>query len=91
MRSTNLIRWLASALLILISCTAGGGATNNGKQTVVEWDSYSLIINNERIFIFGGEFHYLRLPVPELWLDVFQKLRANGFNAVSCMPSSHSN
>lgn len=29
--------------------------------------------------------HYQRLPLPELWLDVFQKLRANGFQAISSM------
>ncbi|KAE8152120.1 putative beta-galactosidase [Aspergillus avenaceus] len=57
--------------------------TDNGKTTTVTWDKYSLSVNGERLYIFSGEFHYQRLPVPELWLDVFQKLRANGFNAVS--------
>ena len=33
--------------------------------------------------IFSGEFHPFRLPVPSLWLDVFQKVRALGFSAVS--------
>lgn len=36
-----------------------------------------------RVFINAAEFHYQRLPVPELWPDVFQKFKANGFNAVS--------
>jgi beta-galactosidase len=58
-------------------------ATDNGKTTDVTWDKYSLSVKGERLFVFAGEFHYMRLPVPELWLDVFQKLRANGFNAVS--------
>ncbi|MFD0524474.1 beta-galactosidase [Paractinoplanes durhamensis] len=31
----------------------------------------------------GGEFHYFRLPSPSLWLDIFQKLKAAGFNATS--------
>lgn len=57
--------------------------TDNGKTTDVTWDKYSLSVKGERVFVFSGEFHYHRLPVPELWLDVFQKLRANGFNAVS--------
>ena len=30
-----------------------------------------------------GEFHYFRLPSPDLWLDIFQKMKAAGFNAVS--------
>lgn len=35
------------------------------------------------MFVFSGEFHPYRLPVPGLWLDVFQKVKALGFNAVS--------
>jgi beta-galactosidase len=58
-------------------------ATSNGNTTEVTWDKYSLSVKGERVFIFAGEFHYMRLPVPEMWLDVFQKLRASGFNAVS--------
>lgn len=54
-----------------------------GKTDLVEWDRSSLYINGERVYVFAGEFHYPRLPVPELWLDIFQKLRATGFNAVS--------
>jgi beta-galactosidase GanA len=40
-------------------------------------------VYGERIFIFSGEFHPYRLPVPDLWLDVFEKVKALGFNAVS--------
>ncbi|KAH7078726.1 glycoside hydrolase superfamily [Paraphoma chrysanthemicola] len=57
--------------------------TDNGLQTVVEWDNGSLIVDDDRILIMSGEFHYARLPVPELWLDVFQKFKSNGMNAVS--------
>ncbi|KAH9869034.1 hypothetical protein J1614_008111 [Plenodomus biglobosus] len=41
------------------------------------------MVDGERVIIMSGEFHYQRLPVPELWLDVFQKFKANGMNAVS--------
>jgi len=58
-------------------------ATDDGLTTDVTWDPYSLMVNGERVFIFAGEFHYPRLPVPELWLDVFQKYKANGLNGVS--------
>jgi hypothetical protein len=74
------------ALLPLVLGLLSGhfvSATDNGKTTDVTWDKYSLSIKGERVFVFSGEFHYQRLPVPELWLDVFQKLRSNGFNAVS--------
>ena len=33
--------------------------------------------------IFSGEFHPWRLPVPSLWIDVLQKIKALGFNCVS--------
>lgn len=31
----------------------------------------------------SGEFHTFRLPVPDLWLDILQKIKAAGFNAIS--------
>lgn len=33
--------------------------------------------------IFSGEFHPFRLPVPGLWLDVFQMVKSMGFTGVS--------
>jgi beta-galactosidase GanA len=35
------------------------------------------------VLFYSGEFHPFRLPVPGLWLDVFQKIRALGYNGVS--------
>ena len=32
---------------------------------------------------YSGEFHPFRLPVPSLWFDVFQKIKALGYNGVS--------
>ncbi|KAF3768705.1 family 35 glycoside hydrolase [Cryphonectria parasitica EP155] len=52
-------------------------------QDVVTYDNYSLLINGERLMIYSGEFHPFRLPVPSLWLDVFQKVKALGLNTVS--------
>ncbi|EGX88653.1 beta-galactosidase lacA [Cordyceps militaris CM01] len=52
-------------------------------QNLVTWDAHSLFIRGERVMIYSGEFHPFRLPVPSLWLDVFQKVKALGFNAVS--------
>ncbi|PVH74545.1 glycoside hydrolase family 35 protein [Cadophora sp. DSE1049] len=31
----------------------------------------------------SGEFHYQRMPVPEMWLDIFHKFKANGLNTIS--------
>ncbi|OJA15263.1 hypothetical protein AZE42_10788 [Rhizopogon vesiculosus] len=48
----------------------GIGLTGNGRTTDVLWDN-------------SGEFHTFRLPVPGLWLDILQKVKAAGFNAIS--------
>ncbi|HMG22470.1 MAG TPA: beta-galactosidase, partial [Kofleriaceae bacterium] len=49
----------------------------------ITWDRYSLMIDGQRVFLWSGEFHPYRLPSPSLWRDVLQKLKANGYNAVS--------
>jgi beta-galactosidase GanA len=49
----------------------------------ITWDPYSLMIDGQRVFVWSGEFHPFRLPSPSLWRDVLQKLKANGYNAVS--------
>src|ERR671932_1026211 len=49
----------------------------------VSYDGYSLLIDGRRVYVWGAEFHYWRLPSPDLWRDVLQKLKAAGFNAVS--------
>ncbi|RDW75679.1 hypothetical protein BP5796_06500 [Coleophoma crateriformis] len=56
---------------------------DDGLNSVVEWDHYSYIINGERLYIWSGEMHYWRVPVPEIWLDILQKVKAAGFNTVS--------
>ncbi|CAK5262479.1 unnamed protein product [Mycena citricolor] len=56
---------------------------NDGLQNLVTWDEYSLFINGTRVNLFGGEVHHYRMPVQSLHLDIFQKIKALGFNAVS--------
>lgn len=45
----------------------------------VTFDEHSLKVYGERIYFFSGEFHPYRLPVTDLYLDVFQKIKALGF------------
>ncbi|GME65761.1 Glycoside hydrolase family 35 [Neofusicoccum parvum] len=52
-------------------------------QDIVTWDEHSLFVNGERVIFLSGEYHPFRLPVPTLWLDVFHKIKALGFNGVS--------
>ena len=40
-------------------------------------------MRGERILFYSGEFHPFRLPVPSLWLDIFQKIKALGYSGVS--------
>lgn len=52
-------------------------------QDIVTWDEHSLFVYGERVLFFSGEFHPFRLPVTDLWLDVFQKIKALGYSGVS--------
>lgn len=51
---------------------------NDGETDLVQWDHYSMIVNGERLFIWSGEMHYWRTPVPELWIDILEKVKAAG-------------
>ncbi|KAI8950852.1 glycoside hydrolase family 35 protein [Xylaria longipes] len=89
------LKYLSAAVLSF--CSAGVvGLTLGGKpytisspgrrellQDLVTWDENSLFVRGERIMFYSGEFHPWRLPVPGLWLDVFQKIKALGYNGVS--------
>ncbi|PFH50283.1 glycoside hydrolase family 35 protein [Amanita thiersii Skay4041] len=57
---------------------------STGLTDTVTWDPHSLSILGQRIFILSAEFHPWRVPGnPNLWADIFQKIKANGFNTVS--------
>ncbi|MEV6916576.1 beta-galactosidase [Amycolatopsis sp. NPDC051106] len=49
----------------------------------ITFDQYSLLLDGRRQFVWSGEFHPFRLPSPDLWRDVLQKLKASGYTAVS--------
>ncbi|KAJ7688189.1 glycoside hydrolase family 35 protein [Mycena rosella] len=49
----------------------------------VQFDNFSLILQGQRVFLYSGEFHTFRLPVPSLWPDILEKVKAAGLNAVS--------
>lgn len=57
---------------------------STGLTDAVTWDSHSLFIHGQRIFILSAEVHPWRLPGnPDLWADILQKIKSNGFNTVS--------
>src|SRR6266699_2276871 len=65
------------------SAAPGSPAQAAGTPHTVSFDGYSFLIDGQRTYIWSGEFHYFRLPSPDLWLDIFQKMKAAGFNAAS--------
>lgn len=78
-----LSRWVGVAASLAFWGSSGVVATNNNLTNVVEWDSHSLFINQQRIFVLSAEFHPWRQPNPDLWRDIFDKIKDNGFNTVS--------
>jgi beta-galactosidase GanA len=62
---------------------ASSGAAVAAASHTVAFDKYSLVVDGSRLVLWSGEFHPFRLPSPSLWADVLQKMRANGYNAVS--------
>ncbi|KAI0693625.1 glycoside hydrolase superfamily [Cerioporus squamosus] len=90
-RSSRASRWPVAAVSVLILaffallvCVAADPPRkSNGFTDVVTWDNYTVFLHNHRMFLHAGEFHTFRLPVPDLWLDIFQKMVAAGLNGVS--------
>ncbi|PWY89958.1 putative beta-galactosidase B [Aspergillus heteromorphus CBS 117.55] len=54
---------------------------DDGLTTAVQWDHYSFQVDGQRVFVFSGEFHYWRIPVPGLWRDILEKIKSAGFTA----------
>jgi beta-galactosidase GanA len=80
---------LKAAALVLFAGLLGGApriepanAQVQPRHTVT-YDRYSLMIDGERVWLWTAEFHYFRLPDPDLWRDQLEKFKATGFNAVS--------
>lgn len=70
-------RWAGLALAAL-----GASAAAAAPGHTVAYDRYSLVIDGKPTYLWSGSFHYWRLPSPDLWLDVLQKMKAAGFNGV---------
>ena len=71
-----------SAVITILAGLAAARPAAAAPHTIT-WDAYSLLIDDQRAFIWSAEFHPFRLPSPGLWRDELQKLKASGYNAVS--------
>ena len=49
----------------------------------VSYDQYSMLIGGKRVYVTAGEFDPWRTPSPSLWLDDLQKMKADGYTAVT--------
>jgi len=77
---------LLSVIVLALSYASGYLQPRNttGLSDAVTWDPHSISIQGQRVFILSAEFHPWRLPGnPNLWADIFEKIKANGFNTVS--------
>ncbi|KAF2009100.1 glycoside hydrolase family 35 protein [Aaosphaeria arxii CBS 175.79] len=84
MKWTSLSHWLAAtSLLSSVHGQNEWPVHDNGLNEVVQWDHYSVLVNGQRFFFWTGELHQWRIPVPELWEDILQKLKAAGFNGIA--------
>src|ERR1035437_10650092 len=83
--SARLRGWTAVLALgfSALHSTAQLGASQKQSGGVVSFDRYSLLVEGKRVFLVGGEFEYWRLPAPEMWRQIFARMRAAGLNTVS--------
>jgi beta-galactosidase GanA len=76
--------WFCVFLFCISLAPFAAHAQPAGQQHAITYDHYSLMIDGKRVFIYSGEFHPFRLPSPDLWRDVFEKMKAGGFNTICC-------
>lgn len=48
----------------------------------IEKNTYSLIINDKKTFVWGGAVHYFRLPCADQWKKVLKLVKETGINSV---------
>jgi beta-galactosidase GanA len=83
-RGTVLLLASASATLAVAAAVpAVSSADTTTTPPTISFDKYSLVIDGKPTYIWSGEFHPFRLPSPSLWRDVLEKMKAEGYNAVS--------
>jgi len=85
---------IRAALLATAALLASPAAAQEARPTAnlaapvktfgrVSYDARSLMIDGKRLVIWSSEMHAFRLPSPDLWRDVLQKMKASGFNTVA--------
>jgi beta-galactosidase GanA len=76
-------RLIVALLVTTVLAVPQASAEQARSGHTVSYDRYSVMVDGKRIMLWSGEFHYFRLPSPQLWRDVLEKIRSAGFNGVS--------
>jgi beta-galactosidase GanA len=81
----RLVACVAALMMVLTGAVPASAAPRRAAAAAhtVTFDHYSLKLDGQRVYLWSGEFHYWRLPSPDLWRDVLQKMKAAGYNATS--------
>jgi beta-galactosidase len=79
----RLRRSLVGALLALCLFAPATTSAAPARTHTITYDRYSFSLDGKRVWLWSAEFHYFRLPSPDLWRDQLEKLKAAGFNTVS--------
>src|SRR5256885_13226850 len=74
---------LALAMITAAGLAVAPATAEPATTHQITFDRYSLMLDGQRVFVWSGEFHPFRLPSPDLWRDVLQKMKASGYTAVS--------
>src|SRR5689334_7421495 len=77
------VRHRFAAVLALLAALLVAPAQARAATHTVTFDGYSFMVDGQRTYLWSGEFHQFRLPSPDLWRDIFQKMKAAGFNSTS--------
>jgi beta-galactosidase GanA len=77
------VRRALLALALVVAGLIGLAPAASAAGSEVSYDKYSVMIDGKRVLLQGAEFHYFRLPSPDLWRDILEKEKAAGFNTIS--------
>jgi beta-galactosidase GanA len=83
-------RFFQAAVAVALVAAPAQAVTPSGADVAtykqfgrVGFDRYSLLIDGKRTVVWSAEMHPFRLPSPDLWRDILQKLKGSGFNTVA--------
>jgi beta-galactosidase GanA len=82
-RMLAILTVLSTALAMPVATAEQRAVAPAAAGHTVTYDHYSLLVDGQRLILQAGEFHYFRLPSPDLWRDALEKIKAAGFNGVS--------